>query len=1465
MAKSTRPDSLVPSKASATAATHLYGRETALADLEAAFRRACRGGGEIVLVPGPSGTGKTALVLGAAERIQDLGGWFVEGKFDQFQVNTPYSAIKSALAGVWAHMQAGADNGNVDRHGELVDRLGDLGPLLVHLVPALGVLWPDSPASEEINPHEARHRFAKAIRLFMEAACRPEHPVAMFVDDWQWADPASLDLLAPLPVGAQSREHLLVGADRADEGGAGPPMKFVLDGLDQQESPPRVVAVDDLTRGEIHDLVQDELPGRIEDLEMITGLVHDHTRGNPLFVRTFLGDLLAQGVLHRDAAQPAWRVDSSGNLPRDIVELFAQNIATMTAGTRELLSLVACLGNRFDLAAVAQVSERTLPECEQVLQPAFDAGLLVHDTDGEGRRARFLHDRVQQAAFLQIARDDVAPTRLKIGRSLLRHRGADVPDEQLFEILEHLNAGAALMDDRDEQLRTIRLNLNAAGRARTATAYGAMLEFTRAADHIAAQLDGGPGALWTEDYELALALSRDHATAEFLEGDRERAEAIVRESLPHTRIAIERAETLSILILNFTLLARYAEAIAAGRQALAEFGITLPTDDYEKARDEEIAEFRRSLQGREIAALADAPRMTDPVKSMAVRLLITMGPPCYRTHQRLWSVLVPKVVNLTIQSGLMPQVGYSHTAMGGLLAWVANDLEAGRELGDVATRIMRNHFSSPSDNSVFYLMRGSSTTHWYHHPEQSSQDYRRAFDIGAQSGNLQYAAYAFGHDMYCSFYRGLPLNALINQTANSLVFSRSRLNHWASDLLEGGLRVFRRLAAQPHSGPTAAEHRSQVREHGNIQVECIHATIEAAADLITGDFRGALAWSDEAEGLIATVGTQGLMPWPEHVATRLLILTALALEGDGDLPADHAADITRSRSLLDAWAACNPAGYDHRVRLISAELAQLDGDAALAASLYGQAIEAARRGGFHQWVGYAKERASRFWRSAGNDRLAQIYWQQAYEAYGRWGAQLKLRQMEEDLGAELASWLQDAAAVAAPGDAFADIAEAYAQACVDDLRRRQRSQVEARQARATISELEQLAAATEQLRREAAERKRAEDRNRALEVQLRQSQKMQAVGTLAGGIAHEFNNMLAVVTGSAELAQLDLAEGDFAAGQIQTILKASERMRDLVEKVLTFSRQENQAASSGDACDLVSDALALVAPSLPNSVTVRRQLDPATGHIPIGRTEMQQIVMNLASNATWAMAEKGTLLVEMGPVELRERLDAAPQSLPPGRYACLSVVDSGRGMDQATANRIFEPFFTGKEVGQGTGMGLAIVYGIMESAGGAIVVSSEPGTGTAFHLYFPLIDAVAANEDGQTGAAPGGHERIMLVDDEEMLVRAVAKMLDRLGYRTDVFTNATQALDRFTADPGAFDLVLVDQVMPALTGDELIRRMRAVRPDVPVIISTGYSSRMDAERAAAAGINAFATKPISIWNLARMVRRVLDEDRENDS
>jgi PAS domain S-box-containing protein len=388
------------------------------------------------------------------------------------------------------------------------------------------------------------------------------------------------------------------------------------------------------------------------------------------------------------------------------------------------------------------------------------------------------------------------------------------------------------------------------------------------------------------------------------------------------------------------------------------------------------------------------------------------------------------------------------------------------------------------------------------------------------------------------------------------------------------------------------------------------------------------------------------------------------------------------------------------------------------------------------------------------------------------------------------------------------------------------------------------------------ERKKAEEQKAKLESQLQQAQKMESIGSLAGGIAHDLNNILFPISGFSEMLLDEIPPDNHTRESIEQIYKSAKRGSDLVNQILAFSRQSNLQKLPIRIQPILKEVLKLVRATIPKNIELANHIDKDCGRVSADPTQIHQIAMNLITNAYHAVEEKGGSIN----IELKETVFEKDDLIKPGKYVVLTVSDTGTGIDQSLIDKIFDPYFTTKVQGKGTGLGLSVVHGIVKEHGGDIRVYSEIGKGTVFHVYLPLLgNAMDSKAAAITRKYPTGHERILLVDDEEPIVCMEQIMLERLGYKVTVRTSSPDALEAFRADPSKFDLVISDRGMPNMTGEQLARELISIRPDIPFIICTGFSDENDEQHARAMGIKGFLRKPVATGDLAEMVRNVLDE------
>lgn len=391
------------------------------------------------------------------------------------------------------------------------------------------------------------------------------------------------------------------------------------------------------------------------------------------------------------------------------------------------------------------------------------------------------------------------------------------------------------------------------------------------------------------------------------------------------------------------------------------------------------------------------------------------------------------------------------------------------------------------------------------------------------------------------------------------------------------------------------------------------------------------------------------------------------------------------------------------------------------------------------------------------------------------------------------------------------------------------------------------------------ERVLANKEKNELEIQLQQAQKMEAIGTLAGGIAHDFNNILAVILGYAEMAKSSCSPDSRVSKDLDQVLEGANRAKSLVQQILAFSRQHEVEHVPLQPAHIVKETTKILRSSLPTTIEIKKHIPSSMSLILADPTQIHQILMNLCTNAFHAMEETGgTLDISLQEVALGTQDLSHKPDVNPGKFIQLSVSDSGPGIPTEIQKKVFDPYFTTKETGKGTGMGLSIVHGIVKSYGGFISLHSTPEEGTTFKVYIPSVEKKKQEEHKDDEPIPEGREQILFIDDEKLLVEMGRKMLERLGYHVTASSNSLEALEIFKKKPGHFDLVITDQTMPAMTGADLAKEMIEIRPDIPIILCTGYSTTMSEEKAKYIGIKEFALKPLSKKSIAKLIRKVLN-------
>jgi len=970
-------------------------------------------------VTGASGLGKTALIREIYPAVTRRNAFFLSGKFDQLHRGRPYGAWTELLEKLVALLLAEPGDTLEAWQGRLREALGSQARALSVLIPSLEDLLGDLPEPVELPADEARERLHGLLLRFLQAIGQAGRALVLFLDDLQWSDAASLALLETLARRLSRVPLLLIGAYRDTAVDATHPLTPTRAAIERHLGRAvETIALGPLTPAQVTTLLAETLNTAPELLAELAEDIHERTGGNPLFIEQLLRALLDHGWLSHDVQQ-GWQWDMAAlrDAPyaEHVLDLMLQRFTRLPESCRELLAWAACLGSEFELEMLGWLADAPVPGIHERLQPALHEGFLLPASEPalhQGRvvvgRLRFFHDRMQEAAHRLLGDETVTALHYRIAHLLRRHLDAPAHQRRAMELAGHLRLAAVHLQHPAERLWAARVGLTAAAQARHAAAFVAALDYLRDAMALL------PEAPWREAPELAYRMYRERGELEALNSRFEAAEAFIDEAIAHEPDAFRRAALLRQRVEQATLRADYPRAIAAARQGLALLGAALPERDYAEARDAELAAIRHHLAGRSLDTLARLPPMSDPRQRAIMRLLASLGPPCYRSRPDLWSVIVAREVRLCLEFGSVAAAAYSYPAFGGLLVHLERG--DGEDCAALyrATRRLLGELDG-ADASIGHLMMGSSLRHWFSPLALASEDYLAAYRSGQASGNLQYAVYGFGHNVYCRFFQGVPLETLIPEALGYLEYSRDRRNRWGNDLITGALRVFTDLhgdwphADWPHKHDSEADYLARCERHGNLQVLCIYHIMQAQARLLQDDPDAAARHLREAEQRLASVSVQGLLP-----ATQFPVLKALlAAEAPARLglsPAAADTCLTEALARYTRWGRHAPDNFEHWRQLLVAERGRRRGsELSRVIDAYDAAVEAAAKQGHWPAQALIAARADSFWRRRGPAGFAEVYRRQRRQALRRGNAHALLAARPDE-----AAWPMPATAGMAP-------------------------------------------------------------------------------------------------------------------------------------------------------------------------------------------------------------------------------------------------------------------------------------------------------------------------------------------------------------------------------------------------------------------------------------------------------------------
>jgi predicted ATPase len=991
----------------------LYGRAAEVAVLLQAFEHACEGPPVLMFVEGYSGVGKTALVQEVHKPITARHGRFLAGKFDQLDRSVPYGALMQALRALVRELLTDSEAQVEKTAAALRDALGATISVLEPVIPELPSLVGPMPPVPPLGPAEAQNRFVYALQGFMSVVARPDHPVVLFLDDLQWADRGTLALLESLLTSPAVGYLLVIGAYRDHEVGPDHALTRTIVQLRGAGARVRTVAVPPLQVTHLEQLVGDTLGARDADAAGLAHLVHEKTGGNAFFVLQFLRALHAEGTITFDHAAGRWRVDLArarrAPMTENVIALMTRALELLPAPTAHAVTLASCVGNTFSLATLAIVCASSRGAVARDLWPAIHAGLLVPLGEAYERlegaddsvlaqadpRFRFLHDRVQQAAYERIPLAERQPVHLRLGRLLLAEhdRQGTPPDDDLFDIANHLDIGAALVGDGAERLRLADLNLAAGRKAKASAAFRSALGFFEAGGSLL------PSDAWSSQYDLALALAMEQAECAYLCGQFERAETGFDTILGEACSPVDRAAAYRMRVVQYENLARYDDAVASGRQALAMFGLALPVEarEVEAAIDAEFVRIDRLLGGRSIPSLLDLPVLEDPRTRSVIGLLTAIWAPAYvASLGALPALLSALMVRLSLEHGNTEDSAYGYVTHAITVGARQRDYVSAHAFGRLALAV-NDRFADLKRRAKVHHMFSCFVNLWREPLATCMPHAKEAHRAGVDTGDFTYASYAIFHESWYALLSGMELGRFDREYAASEAFLRRIRNDSFADAQQLILHWGRALQGRtPH--PTllssdAFDEAAYERLYGhNPFFRVFLLVVRLHLSVVFGDVPRAREAAAGARAVIPSLtGTiwTALLDYGEGLALALALQDASDQER-GPLRTELAPCL----AALQIAADNAPANFRRYERVLAAEAAAADGawDAAVAA--FEAAVQAAAEARAPNDEAWALERYGAYWLRRGQPRIGRALIADAHQRYITWGAAAKARQLE---------------------------------------------------------------------------------------------------------------------------------------------------------------------------------------------------------------------------------------------------------------------------------------------------------------------------------------------------------------------------------------------------------------------------------------------------------------------------------------
>ena len=979
---------------------------------------------EMILVSGYSGIGKTAIVNEVHKPIVRHRGYFISGKFDQFNRNIPYSAIITAFQALINQLLTENAAQIASWKHQLLDALIPNAQVIIDVIPEVEFIIGSQPEVPQLGPTESQNRFNRVFQQFLKVFCQPQHPVVLFLDDLQWADAASLKLMQLLMSDSDSQFLLIIGAYRDNEVNPTHPLIQTLEKIRESGANLNNITVQPLALNHVSQLIADTLneSAATRRIQSFSQLLFSKTQGNPFFLTQLLKTLALENLLHYEARSDRWQWDieaiqAIGITDLNVVELIARNIQKLPEVTQKALKLAACIGNTFNLDVLAIVNQASELVTGAQLWPALQAGLILPlseaykitlvfaESESESVRLqdvkvdyKFLHDRVQQSAYSLIPETDKKSTHFQIGQLLLQNTTPEERKNNIFALVNQLNFGIEtttealpLLATQSDKNLLAELNLIAGQKAKASAAFEAAVNYFNLSLGLLA------ADSWQSDYDLTLPIYVETVEAEYLNGNFARAEQLLEVVLQEAKTLLDRVKVCEVKIQSYISQYRFSEAIETGLEVLEKLGVSLSQMSEDPGILIQAISIKMAEKNKQIEDLADLPEMTDPYQFATIRILLTVTSAAYITNSALLSRFLFAMVDLCLTYGNPPLAAGVYVNYGVFLN-ASGDIDSGYRFGELSLRLLEQF--NAKNIKVFVLEYFNSyIRHWKDHVRETRDSLQEGFNSGLETGNLEYACYAILINNLHMFFAGNDLDllnvktreyvSLISKLKQSLSFEAIKMYQQLFLNLLGQSNRPTELTGDQYNEKESLEAALQINNYFNL---FFIYTFKTILSYLFKEREAAIENARQADKYKAPVG--GLMVTAQHNFYYSLSLLAQYPHVSETEQTEYLEQVATNQQTMRYWANNCPANYQHKYELVEAEKARILGDYPAAITLYDAAITGAREQQYTQEEALANELTGEFHLTRGQENMARFFLLEAYYCYIRWGAKAKVKDLE---------------------------------------------------------------------------------------------------------------------------------------------------------------------------------------------------------------------------------------------------------------------------------------------------------------------------------------------------------------------------------------------------------------------------------------------------------------------------------------